>query len=532
MNKKNNNNGNGGCVGVLILFAFFVVIFMVVTGNIYDDDYDPLKTIRILSSYDNQAIENELIDYAEDNDIYLDFTYMGDLDIVDELNMNSSNYDAVWISNSMWLYMLKNSYLTSDSKSISISPVVFGVRKSKAKELGLTNGEVSNKQILELIREKKIKYLMPSVTQTNTGATAYLGFLSALAGNPEVLTEDMLQSERLITDLKGVFSGVERVSGDEKYLENMFISGDSYEAVIASEASLINMNKSLKESGKEELYLIYPTDGVAVNDSTFALITKDKEDMFLTIQNYLLSDDGQKLLEEKGQRTWYGGVSNKADKNVFNPSWGIDTTNYLNVTKYPSKDIITKAINLYIETLRKPTHVVFCLDYSGSMNEDGNRQLVNAMDYILDYEQASKDKLQFSKNDKITVITFSSRVNSIWTTSGHDTTEIRDLIANENVNGTTALYDAIISGIKILDDESTDYTKTIIAMTDGEVNVGTFNDLKWAYETSKAKVPVYSITFGYASEEQLNEIGNLTNSKVFDGKSNLLRAFKEVRSYN
>ena len=57
---------------------------------------------------------------------------MGDLDIVDELDRNSKDYDAVWISNSMWLYLLDNSYLTSNSKSISISPVVFGISESKA----------------------------------------------------------------------------------------------------------------------------------------------------------------------------------------------------------------------------------------------------------------------------------------------------------------------------------------------------------------------------------------------------------------
>ena len=45
-------------------------------------------------------------------------------------------------------------------------------------------------------------------------------------------------------------------------------------------------------------------------------------------------------------------------------------------------------------------------------------------------------------------------------------------------------------------------------------------------------IPVYSITFGYASEYQLEEIAELTNAKVFDGRTDLLRAFKEVRGYN
>ena len=45
-------------------------------------------------------------------------------------------------------------------------------------------------------------------------------------------------------------------------------------------------------------------------------------------------------------------------------------------------------------------------------------------------------------------------------------------------------------------------------------------------------MPVYSIKFGEASESELEKINQLTNGKTFDGKDNLLKAFKEVRAYN
>ena len=38
--------------------------------------------------------------------------------------------------------------------------------------------------------------------------------------------------------------------------------------------------------------------------------------------------------------------------------------------------------------------------------------------------------------------------------------------------------------------------------------------------------------FGSADESQLKDIANLTNAKVFDGRTDLLNAFKEVRGYN
>lgn len=73
-----------------------------------------------------------------------------------------------------------------------------------------------------------------------------------------------------------MFTGVQRVSGDEDFLKEMFLNNDSYEAVISDEASLININKTLKSKNKEELYLIYPSDGVALNDSALGFISNDK----------------------------------------------------------------------------------------------------------------------------------------------------------------------------------------------------------------------------------------------------------------
>ena len=541
MKNNKSNNGFGKFVLCVIVLYLFISLFKGI-GNtakeIYSANNDIAKnpnTLYILSSYENQSVEDEVSKYARSIGKKVHFDYMGDLDIIDELNYNSSNYDAVWISNSMWLYMLNNPYLATDSKSISISPVVFGIKKSKAEELGLTNGDVTNDRILNLIKEKQIKYVMSSVTQTNTGATAYLGFLSSLAGNPEVLTEEMLNDENLQNDLISLFSGVERVSGDDDFLQQMFLNSNDYEAVIAAESSLIDINKELVSRKKEPLYLIYPTDGVAINDSTFGFINNvaEKEELFLDIQSYLLSKDGQKMLEDNGVRTWYGGINSKANKKIFNSDWGINTNKYLNVTKFPSKSVITSAINLYIEKFRKPTHVVFCLDYSGSMSGSGYTQLVQAMNYILKTEEAGKDKLQFTSNDKITVIPFSSSVNGVWSTdNGNDTEDILNKINDMNPGGATALYYAINDGLDILNKEDDKYTKTIIAMTDGAVNVGNFKDLEKKYKKVNKDIPIYSITFGSASESQLKEIANLSNAKVFDGRSDLLKAFKEVRGYN
>ena len=69
-------------------------------------------------------------------------------------------------------------------------------------------------------------------------------------------------------------------------------------------------------------------------------------------------------------------------------------------------------------------------------------------------------------------------------------------------------------------------------MTDGQSNVGNYSTLNNYYKKSKSNVPIYSITFGSSSEYELNMLANLTNGKVFNGKTGLREAFIEVRSYN
>ena len=520
---------------IWIVFIFIFIIFACSDKNeVSNRNKD---TFNIIASTSTSSMDSDIIKFGMKNNIDINIEHYGDLEIVDILNSNSKEYDAVWISNSIWLYMLDNSYLATDSKSIVIDPVVMGITKSKAKELGFIDRDIYNKDILEAIRNGKLNYVMSSVTQTNTGATTYLSFLNSLAGSPEILTSEMLQDNGLQQDLIDFFKGVERVSGDEDYLTEMFLNGN-YNAMINYESSLISLNQQLEHDGKEPLYLIYPKDGVAINDMPFAYINNDSTDTltkesFDKIQSYLRSDEVISKLEELGYRSWYGGVKENTDKSIFNPNWGIDTTKYLKDMKYPSKKVITEALNLYIEKFRKLTHVVFCLDVSGSMSGSGINELKEAMSYILDYETASLDNLQFSDNDKITIITFNSGTEDVYDTKfGSDTKSVIKIINGLRTGGGTNIYDPSIKALEILSKESQDYTKTVILMTDGDSNSGSYKDLSNFYKRANLNIPIYSITFGDSNEKQLRGIADLTNGKVFDGKSGLKKAFKEVRSYN
>lgn len=537
-------NTKVGLVVVEVIFILIIIIAGVIelvdNSGLLDDKENNItnpftkNTFNIIASQENKDLEEVIQNYAKTKKYDVTIEYAGTLDIMDKLN-SGEKYDAVWISNSIWLYMLDSNVKVSNSKYTSINPIVFGIKKSKAKELGFIDKTVKTKDIVNAISNGKLKFSMSNPTSTNSGASAYLGFLYTLAGNPEVLKKENLKNEKLTKNLTTLFTGLERSSGSEDFLEELFLNGN-YEAVVTYESSIININKKLQQQGKETLYAVYPIDGVSISDSPFAYIDNKDEKakgIFLDLQSYILSNEGQKLLQEKGRRTWYGGVNSNVDKSIFNPDWGIDTTKYISPVKYPSTEVIKLALNLYQTELRKPVHVAFCLDYSSSMSGTGYRELMNAMNYILS-DEAAKDFLQFSEKDKIDVIPFSGTVMQAYSTNnGTKTEQLLKNIKEISPKGTTALYPAVIEALMKLSQEDLEtYNVSIIAMTDGQANVGSFSELKSTYNKNGKSIPIYSIMFGSAVKRELQDMATLSNGKVFDGKKDLKQAFKEVRGYN
>ena len=122
MNKKKNNPSFGTVVIILIVIYLLIKSCGATTEKI--DHVFEDNTFRIISSTSTSSMDEELINYGKKEKMNIEIEHYGDIEIVDILNNDSSKYDAVWISNSIWLYMLDNSYLTTDSKSIVMDPVV------------------------------------------------------------------------------------------------------------------------------------------------------------------------------------------------------------------------------------------------------------------------------------------------------------------------------------------------------------------------------------------------------------------------
>ena len=493
------------------------------------------QSLRILSGSENQELEPILEDFSRESGIRVEMTYQGSLDIMRALEQDEIAYDAVWPASSLWLNVGDTGHRVKHGESVSISPVVFGIRQSLAEELGFVGREVSVRDILDAITAGKLKFCMTSATQSNSGASAYIGFLYALLGNPDMITEEDLENGQLQSDIQALLSGVDRSSGSSDWLKDMFLEG-GYDAMVNYECLIIQANEELESRGEETLYVVYPYDGLTLADSPLGYVDNgddDKETAFLELQEYLLSEDVQNEIQRTGRRTGYTGISDE-NRDVFRTDWGVQPDRVLSTMRMPSTDVLFQALNLYQTDFKKPSLSIYCLDYSGSMSGKGNEQLVAAMEQLLIQENAEKNFLQASKDEVNVLIFFDDQVLAEYTAvgSGAELEALYDRVESQDTGSGTDMYVAAEEALKVLSHyDLSQYTPAVILMTDG-MSGGSFDAFMEQYQELGEDVPVFSIMFGDADSEQLEELAAATNARVFDGREDLIDAFRKVKGYN
>lgn len=527
----------------LLLMGLLLMIALVACNSSESDSEITTTSaaFRIVSGSENENLEPIIMQFARDRGITIDMDYLGTLDIKIMLESGNVPYDAVWPANSLWLTLGDTNNLTKYEESIMRSPVVLALKKSVAERLGWVGTEVTVDDILTAAEDEELRLMMTSATQSNSGASAYFGFLYAVSGSPDVLTSDNLHDPAVGEKIKRILATIDRSSGSSGWLRDLLlVEYDNFDGMVNYEALVIEANQTLITTGREPLYAIYPVDGLAIADSPFAYVdhgNADKEKLFQDLKTYLLSAPIQQQILATGRRVGTVGLNiENADPTVFNPDWGIDTTSVINPIRFPNAAVINEALNLYQTEFRKGSFTVYCLDFSGSMDGEGERQLEAAMKVLLDQQVASQYLLQASPNDVTIVLPFNNGVLANWRVEGNDPDQLLNLysqISDYAPGGGTNIYDPVVRAldwIKMADSQN--YFPAIILMTDGRSGEGTFADVQAKYRALELDVPVFAITFGDADTSQLVEITDLTSGRVYDGTKDLIKAFRNAKGNN
>ena len=533
----------GRSLGRLLRIAtVLVLLFALVTAiGARTGEPQPHFTFRLVTGAENRSLVPLIEQFADSERVRVEISHQGSVDTMLELQEGATAYDAVWPASSIWLSLGDTRGVVSQTKNIMATPVVFGVKYPVAERLGWVGREVGVAEILAAAESGQFRFMTTSATQSNSGAMAYLGFLYAFAGQPEVLTAEMLRDPNVIERTKRMLRLVDRTAGASGFLRDLFLQQyDAFDGMVNNESAIITANQQLTSEGRAPLYVIYPFDGLAVADWPLGYVDHgipEKASFFLRLQEHLLSDTVQAELLAQGRRVGIGLRPQDADLSVFNPAWGIDLDRVITPITLPSPDVIHEALSLYQTALRKPSFTVFCLDFSGSMDGEGARDLKSAMRVLLNPEEAKRYMLQPSAEDVTVVIPFNDAVIDEWRVEGNNPEHLGRLLAQvtaQDTGGGTNMYDCIQRGLEASAGINTEiYAPAITLMTDGRSNQGSFDDVSARLQIDSAgPIPIYAILFGDASESQLRQVTEATSGRIFDGQGDLVGAMREAKGYN
>jgi Ca-activated chloride channel family protein len=495
----------------------------------------------ILSGSENQVLEPLVQEFCAARRATCTMRYQGSLDIGLALKgAGDPGADAVWPAASIWIDMLDTSRRVKSAKSIAQMPVILGVRRPLADNLGWVGAKVTSKDILAAVQSGKLRFLMTSATQSNSGAAAYLAMLAAAIGKSDLIEAGDLDKPEVLDKARALLKSVQRSAGSSGWLAELYLEGERsgapFDAMWNYEAVIKETNDQLVADRKDALYGIHPEDGVSVADSPLGFIDrtrgKEVEQFFDELQAFLLSDTAQARIAETGRRVELA----RAKASRADPATNIDPGRPITVVRPPEASVIQKALAIYQEALRRPSLTALCLDLSGSMQGKGETELLEAMRFLFTPQRTREAFVQWSKADEIFVLPFSDHVFWADHSSGEETQQaaLLDDALKLRAGGGTDFYTCSAEALKAMKPtlDRGDHLPAIVIMTDGKSqgNMSTFEE-PWIADGRR--VPVFGVTFGTdADRSQLDRLAKLTGGRVFDGTKSLTDAFRAVRGYN
>ncbi|WP_421905941.1 substrate-binding domain-containing protein [Mameliella sp.] len=523
------------------LFAIFVALnaLLVVLLLIYFGAFAPRIALHVLSDPANRTLEPALLDWAEDNNAELSFTYRDSAEIARDLSDGAvGEFDAVWPSDSLWLTLGKNGTDVRLAAAIHHSPVVLALRNSTASAMGWTGrDDLTLQEIREAAGDGKFRLAMPSATQSGTGVATYLGMWHSLSGTGDALTAEHLADETLRDDMRALLDQMSRTSGGSGPLtETLVANVDAFDALFASEAQVITANRQLAAKGVEPLQVFYLPGAQPVLEAPLGLLTEgdeDKQDKFLELQTFLGSREARILLSGLGWRA--GSVAeapteapDTVDTSIWNPDWGIDPTHSLTPVPRPEAPVITEALALYDKELRKPSLTVWVLDVSDAMSGQP----------IADLKEALTGLLQPSPQDVNIVIPYNHNILDPMVMEGEDAATVQsalrqfgDLQATGGMDMYYAVYEAFEAMTPyVVDDAITGYRPRIVVLAAGPSDTESrISLLAYRDQTAFARnVPIQVVAFADADAGQLAELSNISSGRLFRVEGDLQRALRQA----
>ncbi len=526
-------------LGSLLLGIFLVACDQAPTTEGNAGSATQSNVLHILAGSELKDMADLAPEVTRNTGVELVFEYTGTLDAVEKIASGEA-YDAVWVSHGKYLQMTPGARERIKlSEKTMLSPVVLGIKESKAKQLGwCNNANLTWKDIATAAEAGKFTFGMTNPTSSNSGFTALVGLTAALSDKADALTIDDVRANKT----SSFFKAQRLTAGSSGWLAEAYLRDQtSVDGIINYESVLLSINQN--PVATEKLCLIYPKEGIITADYPLMLLSDSKKADFEKVLGYVRSNDFQQRMMEKTLRR----PVNSAVK------IGAAFPNALLIElPFPGQlDVVDALLDTFLNSVRIPAHSWFVLDTSGSMGKNGGiEQLKTALAGLAgDGTVTTTDNLaRFLNREQIDILTFSHELSPIvhyeMGSTESENLNTRSKIAqfakSLNANGGTAIYSAVQrtyqAAAAAQQREGSNFYQTIVLMTDGRNTDGIgFNDFKEWYTQLPAHqqtIRVFPVVFGEADIEELGQLAKLTGGKIFDGRKGSLRqVFKEIRGY-
>jgi Ca-activated chloride channel family protein len=466
----------------------------------------------------------------------LQFSYSGTLDAIDRL-ANGEKFDALWVSHGKYLAMndaMKGRIL--EQEKTMLSPVILGLKASKAHALGWDTQDPTWKDIADAAKEGKFTFGMTNPASSNTGLTATIGLAAALAKNPDQLTEADLKNPQ-IADF---FKGQSLTSGSSGWLAEVYERDPTrVDGIINYESVLLSLNVAGKLP--EPLTLIYPKEGIITADYPLMLLNEARR------------SDYDKLIAFLRSKEFQSKMSAFTLRRPVNPDAVVASSipkRTLIELSFPAQaSLISALIDNFLADVRIPASSRYLLDLSGSMRGDRIDGLKQAMLMLAtDTSQGSQRYARFQNREEVGIITFSTQpaptivvpMGATPEQNAKARLEVAQMVTPMEAGGRTAIYSSVQQALRELGQERAGRKDkryyTVVLMTDGESNCGLDRDEFKAWYNSQGEdvrgIPVFPILFGEGDADELKQLADLTGGRLFDSRSTPLPiVFKEIRGY-
>lgn len=464
----------------------------------------------------------------------LDFKFIGTLDGAEEL-AQGGKYDIAWFSHGKYLSLLSNtrSRIVTQEK-IMLSPVILGVKSSKAKQWGwIDNANLTWADVAEKAASGELRYAMTNPTSSNSGFTSLVGVAAALSGAEEFDIKKMNYPA-----LKKFFKGQKLTAGSSGWLADTYVKEQDYlDGIVNYESVLLQLN----ESGqlRDRLTLIYPKEGIITADYPIMLLNGAKREAFDRLVTCLRSKEIQQNIMTSTQRR---PIIPQVKPDARFPK------NILIELPFPrTVEEIDALLFAYLDEVRKPSFTVFVLDTSGSMQGKRIDELRSALINLTGTDASLTGQFaRFRSRETVVMLPFSTtpqketvfKIASVKRDSD-DMRKLRDYISGLNANGGTAIYSSLARAYQLVADakkKNPDDFYSIVLLSDGENTQGlsyTTFERQYPKLVGEAEgVKVFPILFGNSNKGEMDALSGLTGGRTFDGHKYALNVvFKKIRGY-